>query len=202
LRGSVHSLDAGVRRYSAVAVAMHWLIAALILANIGVGLRMESVHGLAKFNSFQLHKSFGITILVLSLLRLAWRIANPPPPAAAGLSRWEKTASTAVHWAFYVIMIGMPLIGWLSVSASPLGLPTLLYRIGGFPGIPWPHLPIVPELPLDQRKAIEAGANGVHATLAWIAIGLIVLHVAAALKHQFFDRDPVLPRMIPFLKQG
>jgi cytochrome b561 len=188
------------QRYSTVAVVLHWLIAALILGNIWIGLRMGGQHGLAKFNNFQLHKSLGLTVLTLSVLRLGWRLANPPPHGAADMAAWEKAASAIVHWAFYIIMIGMPLVGWLSVSASPLGLPTLLYRIGGFPGIPWPHLPLVPDLPLDQRKALEAGANGVHDILAWTAIGLIVLHVAGALKHQFFDRHPVLPRMMPFLR--
>jgi cytochrome b561 len=98
-------------------------------------------------------------------------------------------------------MIGMPLTGWLSVSASPTGIPTVLYRMGGFPGIPWPHLPIAPELPLEQKKALESASNTIHIYLSYSAYVLITLHVLGALKHQFFDPNPVLPRMLPFLKK-
>lgn len=190
-----------LNRYSTVAIILHWLIAALILGNLWLGVTMVGEHGLAKFTNFQLHKSLGITVLVFSLLRLGWRIANPPPPEAPGMAHWEKTVSSTVHWAFYVIMIGMPLTGWLSVSASPTGIPTVLYRIGGFPGIPWPHLPIAPELPLEQKKALESASNTIHIYLSYSAYVLITLHVLGALKHQFFDPNPVLPRMLPFLKK-
>lgn len=190
-----------LNRYSMVAIVLHWLIAALIFWNLWLGLTMVGQHGLAKFNNFQLHKSLGITVLVLSLARLGWRVANPPPPEAPGMAHWEKTVSSLVHWAFYVIMIGMPLSGWLSVSSSPTGIPTILYRIGGFPGIPWPHLPVVSHLPLDQKKALEATADTIHIYLSYSAYALIVLHVLGALKHQFFDPNPVLPRMLPFLKK-
>jgi cytochrome b561 len=190
-----------LNRYSTVAIILHWLIAALIIWNLWLGVTMVGQHGLAKFNNFQLHKSLGITVLVLSLLRLGWRIANPPPPEAPGMAHWEKTVSTLVHWAFYVIMIGMPLTGWLSVSASPTGIPTILYRIGGFPGISWPHLPIAADLALPQKKALESASNTIHIYLSFSAYALITLHVLGALKHQFFDPNPVLPRMLPFLKK-
>jgi cytochrome b561 len=188
-------------RYSAVAIVLHWLIAVLIFANLWLGGTMVGQHGLAKFNNFQLHKSVGITILLLSLARLAWRAAKPPPPGARGMAEWERRLSSAVHAAFYVLMIGMPLTGWLSVSASPTGIPTLLYRLGGFPGIPWPHLPIAPDLPFDQKQALEAAANTVHRLASYCAYALIGLHVAGALKHQLFDADPVLPRMAPCLRR-
>jgi cytochrome b561 len=187
-------------RYSTVAIILHWLIAALILTNLWLGVTMGGLHGLAKFNTFQLHKSVGITVLLLSVLRLGWRLANPPPPHAPGMAHWEITASSVVHWGFYVIMIGMPLTGWLAVSASPIGLPTLLYHIGGFAGVPWPDLPIAPGLPLDQKKVVEHVAGAIHGYLSFCAYALIALHVAGALKHQFLDRNPVLPRMLPFLK--
>jgi cytochrome b561 len=189
-------------RYSSVAILLHWLIALLLLVNILLGVEMDHVvTGFARFTTFQMHKSVGITILLLSLLRLAWRLMNPPPPDAPGLARWEKGLARFTHWVFYLIMIGMPLTGWLAVSASPLNLPTVLYRIGGFPGIPWPHLPVVPHLPMEQKKAIQAAANSVHVKLAWTAYVLIFLHVAGALKHQVLGPSPVLPRMLPFLKR-
>jgi cytochrome b561 len=188
-------------RYSTGAIVLHWLIAALIVANLWLGQTMVGQHGLAKFNNFQLHKTVGVTILLLSLIRLAWRFVRAPPPPAQGMGLWERRASVAVHAAFYGLMIGMPLTGWLSVSASPTEIPTLLYRVGGFPGVPWPHLPIAPDLPLGQKQALEAAANAVHRYAAYGAYALIGLHVAGALKHQFFDPHPVLPRMAPFLRR-
>ncbi|MDB5460344.1 MAG: cytochrome b, partial [Caulobacteraceae bacterium] len=142
-------------RYSIVAIILHWVIAVLIVLNIYQGLKMDAASGLVKFVTFQNHKSVGITILLLSLARLAWRIAHPPPPYASSLSTPEKVLSRVTHWGFYVIMIAMPLTGWLAVSASPTNLPTLLYRGWGFPGIPWPHLPVVPHLPLPQKQHVE-----------------------------------------------
>ena len=180
-------------RYSAVAIALHWLIALLIIANIALALTFQNIpKGLLEFKLIQLHKSFGITVLLLSVLRLGWRLANPPPPEPP-MPRWQLIASKIVHWAFYVIMIGMPLSGWIMVSASKLGLPTLLYGV-----IPWPHIAAVHNLPPASRKVWDDAMDATHQYLAYLAYALIVLHVTAALKHQFFDRDNLLSRMLPF----
>ncbi len=179
-------------RYSTVAIILHWLIALLILANIGLAWTFQNIpKGLLEFKLIQLHKSFGITVLLLSVLRLAWRLGNPPPPEPA-MPRWQLIASQIVHWGFYVIMIGLPLSGWIMVSASTYNLPTLLYG-----KIPWPHIAVIHNLPTASRKAVDDAMDLTHQTLAWIAYGLIALHVAGALKHQFFDRDNILYRMAP-----
>lgn len=188
-------------RYSTVAIILHWLIAALLVSNLWLGLAMGAQHGAAKFNSLQLHQSVGVTILVLSLLRLGWRLANPPPPEAPGVAHWEKTGSALVHLGFYLIMIGMPLSGWLSVSARPTLTPILLYHLGGFHGLPWPHLPIAADLSATRRKALGGAAADIHLYLSYGAYLLIALHLLGALKHQLFNRTPVLPRMLPFLKR-
>ena len=180
------------RRYSAVAIGLHWTIAALIVTNIVLGLQSNALKGMAQFNLLQWHKSFGITVLALSVARLAWRLVNPSPPYPAHMPAWEKTAAAATHWGFYVLMIGLPLTGWIMVSASPLNIPTLLYKT-----IPWPFIGVVHALPIGQRKGLEDLMGSVHAILAWTAIALLVLHVAAALKHQFWNRDVVLWRMAP-----
>ena len=179
-------------RYTHVAIAFHWLIAALILLNLVLGFRMTLLKGLAQFNIFQLHKSVGVTVLLLSLGRLAWRLINPPPPEPAGLQPWEKSAALTVHWAFYVIMIGMPLTGWLVVSTSPYNLPTLLYHL-----IPWPHLPVVHDLAAPQKAAVNHLSGTAHVVLAWSTVTLLALHVGAVVKHQFLDGHPVLGRMTP-----
>lgn len=177
-----------------VAIILHWLIALLILANIGLAWTFQNIpKGLTEYNLIQLHKSFGITVLLLSLLRLAWRVFNPPPPEPA-MPRWQLIVSQVVHWSFYAIMIGMPISGWVMVSASPLNLPTLLYRT-----IPWPHLGFIHDLAPDAKKVWDHWSETAHGLLAKLAYVLIGLHVAAALKHQFWDRDNLIARMAPFL---
>ena len=110
------------------------------------------------------------------------------------MPKWQVGLSHAVHAGFYLIMIGLPLSGWAMASLSPRNLPTVLY---GF--IPWPHLAPLHDLPPAGRKIWDHWAGQTHEKLAWLTYGLIVLHVAAALKHQFIDRDNLLSRMAPIL---
>ena len=180
------------RRYTRVAIALHWLIAALILTNLPLGWLMVGAEGLRKFTLFQLHKSVGISVLALTIVRLGWRLANPPPAYPGTMNGWERTAAHLVHLSFYLLMLGMPLTGWIIVSASPLNIPTLLFGT-----VPLPHLGFVHDLSLGTRQAIETNVGTGHALLAYLFVGLIALHVAAALKHQFVERDAVLFRMLP-----
>lgn len=181
-------------RYTTVAIVLHWTIAALIVANLYLGWRMGFLKGLAQFNLFQLHKSIGVTVLLLSVLRLAWRLASPPPPEAPSLKPWEKATAKAVHWAFYVIMIGMPLSGWIVVSTSPLNIPTLLYHL-----VPWPHFPGVHDLADPAKKAVNHVFDLTHVTLAFGSLVLLALHLGAVAKHELLDREPVLFRMLPLV---
>ncbi len=179
-------------RYSTLAIVLHWLIAAAILLQIVLASRMEGRTPQA-FAVTQLHKSIGITILLLSLARLAWRLMNPPAPLPAAMKRWEKVLSEVVHVGLYVIMIGMPLTGWLMVSASKTAIPTLLYGL-----VHWPNLPGIAELaPAAKAGAHKVGevGHGLLAKLVWV---LLALHVAGAFKHQLLGKDePVLGRMAP-----
>ena len=180
------------RRYSMVAIAFHWLIAAAVLTNLVLGWRMASAQGLARFTLFQAHKSIGITVLVLSVLRLGWRLGHPAPAFPATMTRWERAGAHAVHWTFYLLMIGMPFTGWVIVSASPLNIPTLLYG-----AIPFPHLGFIHDLPAASRQAVDSNVATLHMLVAYLFAGLIALHVLAALKHQFVERDGVIGRMLP-----
>lgn len=184
----------GRSRYSAVAMLLHWAIAGLILANLFVGWRMGFLGAMAQFNAFQLHKSIGITVLVLSLVRLAWRLTHRAPPLPASMTPFERFAAKATHLFFYVMMIGMPLTGWALVSVSPLNIPTLLWH-----HIPWPHIGVLHDLPAGPKARVDHLATRVHVALAFGGAALIALHVAAALKHQFLQRDGVLGRMLPFV---
>ena len=177
--------------YTSVAKFLHWLIAICIIAMLAIGWIMGSLpNGPDKFALFQLHKSIGITILFLSLFRLGWRLTHKAPPLPAAMPRWEKMAAETAHVFFYIIIIGMPLTGWVIISTSPLNMPTLLY---GF--IPWPQLPFLPNL--ENKRDIRHLFGNIHGLLAYFTAALIVLHIGAAWKHHLFNRDDVLTRMAP-----
>lgn len=184
---------AGAGRYSTVAILLHWLIAAAILMQVSLAWRMIGPHTPQSFAIIQLHKSVGITILLLSFVRLGWRLINPPAPLPVTMARWERVLSRLVHLGFYVIMIGMPLTGWLIVSASRTQIPTLLFGV-----VPWPNIPGLGGLAPDAKQAWQTIGEQAHGTLALFLYALFVLHVGGALKHQLLSRDePVLARMAP-----
>lgn len=169
-------------------MALHWLIAAAVLGQIGLGLAMTRMASgtMEQFNAYQLHKSIGVTILAASVLRLVWRLMNPVPRQPAGLRPWEGIAARAAHWGFYVLLIGMPLTGWALVSASPWNIPTVV-----FGAVQWPHLP------LDKGVVTEDAFKQAHTALGWLFAAMIVLHVGAALRHHWLLKDDVLRRMLP-----
>jgi cytochrome b561/polyisoprenoid-binding protein YceI len=181
-----------------VAVLLHWLIAGLIVLQIVLAGRMEGPSTPERFAVFQLHKSIGITVLILSLLRLGWRLLHPPPPLPSTMAAWERVLARATHAGFYLVMLGMPLTGWIMVSASRIVVPTRLYGV-----VPWPMLPGLPELAPAARKSWHAAGVLGHGLIIKFAYVLIALHVAGALKHQLFgDDEPVLARMAPGAVQG
>ncbi|MCW2573961.1 MAG: hypothetical protein JWO88_4019, partial [Frankiales bacterium] len=183
---------AGSARYSTLAIVLHWVIAAAIVLQVTLSYRMGGPYTPTSFAVTQLHKSIGVTILLLSLARLGWRLAHPPAPLPTTMARWEAWLAKAVHVGFYVIMIGMPLTGWIMVSASRIQLPTLLYGT-----VPWPNLPLGDLAPAARKAWHGFGENG-HGLLAYFIYVLLGLHVAGALKHQLFSRDePILARMAP-----
>lgn len=194
-------------RYDGVAILLHWLIAAAVVANLGLGIWMhEAVEApatrAAAIAAFQLHKSIGLVVLVLSLLRLAWRFLHPPPPLPADIEPWSRRLAGCVHWAFHGLLVAIPLSGWLYVSAQWLGdaalhVPTLWFGL-----FEVPHLFALHEAADATRAASARVAGGAH---AWLATGLallLALHVGAALKHQFGDRSAVLVRMLPARRTG
>ncbi len=184
-------------RYSAVAILLHWAIALLVLALVGLGLYMTSLPpgSAAQFSLYQWHKSLGITVLLLTLARIAWRLSHPVPALPATLKPWERLAARGTHVGLYALMLAIPLTGWALVSASPWNLPTILYGV-----IPWPHLPVLSTL--EDKAGAEAVLEQVHGLLAWSAVALVALHVAAALKHHFILKDDVLARMLPGRRRG
>ena len=168
-----------VSRYSRVAILLHWLLAAALAGQIALGFSMP--RDASGFALFQLHKSIGITILVLSVFRLIWRFMHARP--AETEHGFTGFLAKAVHWGFYAFMILGPLTGWALVSTAPVNVPTLIFGT-----IPLPHLP------LSGDSKIWEGA---HELLAYMGMALFLLHVAGALRHQFMIRDNLLVRMAP-----
>lgn len=185
-------------RYTTVAIVIHWLIAAAIIFQIILGWRMgDGPKGPTTYALFQLHKSIGITILLLSLARLAWRLFNTPPAPPEGQPKWERIASHVVHWGFYVIMIGLPVTGWIIVSTSRVPIPTLLYGT-----VPWPHIPGLPELAAGAKHAWHQAGELGHGVLVKTTYLLLLLHLGAVAKHQILDRDEVFGHMAAGAKPG
>jgi cytochrome b561 len=167
---------------------LHWVVAVCVLGLIVVGVTMVwYVTDLGtKFRLYQLHKSFGVLVLALVVIRLLWRRLNPMAPALpANLRPWERHAATLTHRCFYVLLILMPITGWVVASASPLGIPTVVFGLFTLPN------PIGADARLERAMAV------VHGGLAVLVVALLLVHVGAALKHHFVLRDDVLTRMLP-----
>ncbi len=183
------------QRYTAVAIALHWAIALLIIGMIAVGWIMDAMPGgpgSAKIAIIQFHKAVGITILMLTIARIIWRIMNPPP-AEPRMPKWQSLLASSVHILLYVLMIAMPLTGWIMASAEISQHDTRYF--GTFEM----YVPGIPGLPAETREGIAEGFEQIHSNLAWVIIGLLVLHVTGALKHQLVDKDGLLARMAPGL---
>lgn len=184
-------------RYSTVAIILHWLIAALLVWIVLLGWEASDVQGSAKIAPLQLHKPLGITVLLLTLARLGWRLTHRPPAISPHLKPWERRLARVVHWGFYVILLALPLSGWAMVSASKL---ITVFPIDMFGLFNWPALSFLTNLPADQMKSTHDLLEDAHHLMAKIVVyGLVPLHVLGALKHQFIDKDNELARMIPFL---
>lgn len=184
------------RRYTAIAIILHWVIALAIVFQMAGGKWMVSAGAAATgsvFTIFQIHKTVGLTILGLTLARIIWRLANSAPALPDGMTRFERFASSVAHIGFYGLLIVLPLSGWAMASVSPTGVPTFFLLLES---LPFGHLPLLGDAGLTERHSAEAFLKGVHKNLSFAMAGLVALHVLAALKHQFIARDNLIARMI------
>lgn len=173
-------------RYGWAAIVLHWLIAVLLIGQLGLGLAMiRMASQRTAFELIQLHKSLGVLLLGLIVLRLGWRIGNPPPPLPETTGLLERRAAPLAHAALYLLQVALPVSGWALVSTSVLDIPTVPF-----------DLFVMPNLPLAVSDAAERFWSAAHAWLAYGAVALVALHAAAALRHHFRLRDDVLVRMI------
>ncbi|HYC98605.1 cytochrome b [Brevundimonas sp.] len=173
-------------RYSTVSLVLHWLIAALVVTQIALIAAHEATEGPISREFVTLHKSVGLSILMLTLVRLGWRIANPAIPLPVAMPRWQKLLARTNHVLFYVLLLAMPLVGWAASSAA--GRDIVWFGL-----FEWPLLPI------SGGRETAGQLMDLHEAAAKLLIFLVVLHIAGALKHQFLDRDNVLHRMIPLI---
>jgi cytochrome b561 len=172
-------------RYGAVAQLFHWVVVALIVTQFVLALTAADLPlGVHKLALLARHKSFGMTILMLAILRLLWRGAHPPPPLPANMRPLERIAARGTHTAFYVLLFAMPLTGWMMSSAKS-------YSVSWFGLFTWPNLIGKNERAFDLLRTT-------HDSLAVVLFVIAVVHVLAALKHHFWNRDDVLLRMLPF----
>ncbi|CAM8653115.1 cytochrome b [Sphingobium sp.] len=168
-------------RYTAVARALHWAIAVLILLNLALGFAHDAFP--KDWAVMPVHKSIGLTILALTLLRIVWRLVHPAPRLPAAMPLWEKGAAHATHFLFYALMLILPLSGWIMTSA-------------GTRPLNWFFLFDVPKFGVGKEDAIVGLSRGAHELLPWLWAALIAIHVGAALRHHLVLKDDVLRRML------
>lgn len=172
-----------IPRYTRIAIALHWLMALSIAWTFCLGLYMSGLSfSLERLKLYNWHKWAGVTILSLAALRLLWRLSHRPPPEPA-MPAWQHMAANATHLLLYVLFFAVPLVGWAYSSAA------------GFPIVWFGVLQLPDFVPAD--KALAELIKPWHKYLAFSMAALVLMHVAAALKHQFVDRDGLLWRMWP-----
>lgn len=171
--------------YGIIAQAFHWFVAALVLVQLGLGVYAASLPvGLARLQWLSRHKSLGLAILAVVLLRMAWRAANRPPPLPGSMPEWKRRAAVVTHWLLYLLLVLAPLAGWLYASAAGLS-------------VNWFGLIQVPDLVAKDPGLAEVFKQ-LHRTLVALLALLIAGHVGAALRHALWLRDGVAHRMLPW----
>lgn len=181
-------------RYTNTAIALHWIVAVAILVNLALGQFADDLPEAWQRPGIDTHKSIGLTVLGLAILRLLWRLTHRPPALPAEYRPWEKWAAHAVHWTLYGLIFLVPFTGWMHDSAWK-GAPAHPLKI--FWVIPWFRLGAIEHLDPAKKEQLHALYFQVHQSLAYVLAAVFVVHVAGALKHQFFDRSAELQRMLP-----
>lgn len=171
-------------RYTKVAIWLHWVIGLAVMANIGLAMLTEDMPRETHRAAMGIHKALGVTILVLSVVLILWRLGHKPPPQPAGMPRWQRPLSKVVHFLFYALLILLPLSGWIWMSAADRP-------------IDYFGLFTVPSLVAPSKDLADV-LHDRHEMLGLMMLALVVIYILAALKHQFIDRTRLIGRMNPF----
>ncbi len=175
-------------QYTRTAITLHWAVALLIFSTFPLGLYMADLPlSPLKLRLFSYHKWIGVTIFLLAVLRVSWRATHRPPSLIETMPHWEKLAAQTVHYLLYVLIVIIPLSGWLMSSAK--GIQTVYFGV-----LPLPDL-------IAKNKELGDTLTEVHESLNFFMAGLVLLHIAGALKHHFIEHDATLARMLPFLRK-
>jgi len=173
------------QRYNNVAIAFHWLVALMIIASFTMGLVMTDMPGISptKLKYYSWHKWAGVTILALACLRLLWRLTHPAPSYPASMPGWQRTSANSLHGLLYVLMFAVPVSGYFYTLAA--GYPVVYFGLL--------ELPVL----IAKNDELKPILKDVHFWLNMLLAGCVGVHIAAALKHHFIDRDGVIKRMMP-----
>jgi cytochrome b561 len=176
-------------RYTSTAIVLHWLVFVLIACGFALAMTMVDLPlSPQKLKYFSWHKWIGVTVFMLALMRVAWRLTHPAPPLPPAMPDWQRRAAAVSHLLLYLFILVIPVTGWLYSSAT--GVPTVYLGL-----LPLPDL-------LAKDKALAELLKFVHVTLNYTMLTVIFIHAAAALKHHFQNRDDVLARMLPWVKRA
>ena len=178
--------------YTRTAIVLHWAVALLIAANVMLVWIVDLLPDDWERPVVDTHKSIGITVMALATMRLLWRFAHRPPPLPAVYSRWERVGAKAAHALLYVLIFALPLSGWLHDSAwkDAAAYPMTLFGL-----VPWPRIGFMMNLDAATKEQMHDLFFAIHERFGYVLYALFALHVAGALKHQWFDREPELQRM-------
>ncbi len=175
-------------QYTRTAISLHWLIALLIFVALPLGVYMHDLPlSPTKLQLYSYHKWIGVTVFMLAVLRLSWRVTHRPPPLPDSMPTWEKLAAESVHYLLYALIFAIPLSGWLMSSAK--GFQTVWLGV-----LPLPDL-------IGKNAELGDLLHEIHEALNLALLGLVLAHVGAALKHHFIQHDDILARMLPFLRK-
>ena len=193
--GTSDNPDSGVQpQYTRIAMLLHWIIAILMIGNVVLGLSADSLPDDWVRPVIDTHKSIGITVLGLALLRILWRVSHKPPPLPQDFPRWERGAAHLAHFLLYLLMIALPLSGWMHDSAwkDAATHPMSLFGL-----IPWPRIGLIMNLDPAVKEPLHDQFGALHTWLGYGLYALLAMHIGGALKHQWIDRKSVLKRMVP-----
>ncbi len=181
------------QRYTRPAIILHWLIAAMIAVNVALAWTWDHLPDAVVRPTIDVHKSIGVTVLGLALLRLLWRLTHPAPALPAGYRKWERVLSFFVHGLLYSLLFALPLSGWIMDSAYEQAAAHPMHWFGLFE---WPRLAPIMQLDPAKKKYIHDLFGAGHEWSSYVLYALVALHVVGALKHQFLDRTRELQRMM------